>query len=560
MAILTGFLMPSLEGLDSGRLALGLAVLPVTVDVSATDPPALLFGSRVDTQPVTESPRTRVGFLMASFDQDFYNTIWIFPNPVDLGVVVDGQTVDVHVWNAYFTAQSLARIVAESDAGLSLFEPFPWPTDFLPLELRTYQIVVSVLGPATIDADYTFYFPSDVIDLHVFGYRAVLFAFRPNWQRNYLERLEWLTDVIEAYDGSEQRIGLRNTPRRFVEYELLAHGQSHQQLRALLWAWQSRVFTLPIWTDSTVLSAAVISTALTLYVDSFPDELVAGGAALVYSDDVNNEVVSIAALNIHNITLVNPLIGSFAKGSRIYPVRAGRLVDTIKVQRHTAAVESTVVRFIIDEISAVMPIDSTAVYRSLPVLEVRPNWDRDVTDEYQTKLSIIDFDVGQRIVDPESAVGMVFQQMSWLKTVKSQIRALRGWFYARKGRLMPIWVPSWSQDLTLALPVNAANTEIYINGVGYGKFYGQMGRKDIRIELKSGAVYYRRISSPIKQTDGTEKISIDGALGVDVSPNAIRMISFLTLSRLNADAVEIAYHTPEVAEATVTFKSLLEGD
>jgi hypothetical protein len=30
----------------------------------------------------------------------------------------------------------------------------------------------------------------------------------------------------------------------------------------------------------------------------------------------------------------------------------------------------------------------------------------------------------------------------------------------------------------------------------------------------------------------------------------------LTLCRLNSDAVEIAYHTPEIAESTVTLRSL----
>ena len=57
-----------------------------------------------------------------------------------------------------------------------------------------------------------------------------LFPLAPNWIRPVVERLEWLTDVIEGYDATEERTPLRTLPRRSLEYPP-ARGQSGRQSR-----------------------------------------------------------------------------------------------------------------------------------------------------------------------------------------------------------------------------------------------------------------------------------------------------------------------------------------
>lgn len=556
MANVPAFLNPSSFGSFDPYKNTDVEAIPAVNAANYDDPTLSVSATLVNTQPVSEIGRTVDVFVMDSFDTDYYNTIWIVPNPVDLGYVIDGQTVEVFVWNAYFIPQMLVDMAPSNAEGLSLTESHALPTEFMALEYRFYKLVASLDGPPTIDAAFVFYFPSDTPILRVIGFRTILFPFRPNWKRNLIERLEWLTDVITHYDGTEQRRSLRKFPRRVVEYELIAQGGKLQKLRSLLWSWQARSVALPIWYDSAALTQSVASGDKVLYVSRIAGEFEIGKQVVLLVDDNVNEIVTLAEINSDNIVTASPLLYGFAKGTRIYPVKGGRFVEQKKTVRHTPTVESVILQFLIEDAGNVEAIDSAAQYRGFSVLETDPNWGRDVTDEYQQKMQIIDVLTNAPVYDIESEVATVFQQMGWTLATSAQIQALKSWFFARRGQLVPTWVPTWSDDLTLALPFNAPDTELYIKDIGYRQFYGQIGRRDIRIKLKSGEIYYRRVSSPQKQAGGMEKISIDSEIGRHVDPKDVAMISFMALCRLNSDAVETAYHTPEVAETTVTMKSV----
>jgi hypothetical protein len=81
------------------------------------------------------------------------------------------------------------------------------------------------------------------------------------------------------------------------------------------------------------------------------------------------------------------------------------------------------------------------------------------------------------------------------------------------------------------------------------------GRRDLRIELNSGAVYYRRVTGSSTNDDGSERLSIFTALGVEVLPADIKQISFMSLMRLESDQVEFTYWTGESMESTNAMRS-----
>ncbi|EKF9276370.1 hypothetical protein O1B68_002111 [Vibrio cholerae] len=76
------------------------------------------------------------------------------------------------------------------------------------------------------------------------------------------------------------------------------------------------------------------------------------------------------------------------------------------------------------------------------------------------------------------------------------------------------------------------------------------------IATTNGQHYFRRVTGVTALTDTTESVAIDSVLGVAILPTQIRYIAFMKLVRLDTDAVEIAHHTDQLAEVSLTLRSL----
>lgn len=118
-------------------------------------------------------------------------------------------------------------------------------------------------------------------------------------------------------------------------------------------------------------------------------------------------------------------------------------------------------------------------------------------------------------------------------------------------------MPSHQADLKVLSPIGAFDSAITVENRGYAaNVPGAVGRRDILIVTTVGSRYYRRITGATALTDATESIALESALGVPLLPEEIRQVSFLRLVRLESDAVEIAHQTDDMAEVTLTLKSL----
>ncbi|PJF45334.1 MAG: hypothetical protein CUN48_19415, partial [Candidatus Thermofonsia Clade 3 bacterium] len=79
-------------------------------------------------------------------------------------------------------------------------------------------------------------------------------------------------------------------------------------------------------------------------------------------------------------------------------------------------------------------------------------------------------------------------------------------------------------------------------------------RAAVRVELANGQVFHRRVTGITELDDQSEAVDLDSALGVTVAPNDIRRIMWMSLARLEADALEIHYESDSMARLQVTFR------
>ena len=473
--------------------------------------------------------------------------------------MLSDQVRQIEVWNAHFSAKTLNAVNASGADGITITGPTPEPTTFQPLESRNYTLTVSNTGAPTIDATFSFAFTGETPKLLVTGDRVSVWKTRPNWSRGIRERWEWLTDVLIAHDNHEQRVRLRARPRRSVEFDILPHEQERQWLENALWKWQARTFAVPVWPDQKRLDVDAAAGSNALSLDTSEAEFEVGGLVILLGDGIA-EAGEITVVSATGLSLKTPLQMDWHAGASVFPARLGRIGDRQAVDRLTNAVSRAVVRFDFEDSGQVFTAqDSTASYRGWPVLEDGPNWVEDLKQEYHQKIVEFDWRTGGRFVEYQADVPNQLQSFRWTLSGRTAIDAFRRWLYARAGRLVPFWFPQPSNDLTATQIIGAGSTQLTVRHVNYTLFaQGQPGRRDIRVQLHDGTVLYRRVVAANELSVAEENLELDAPLSstATIAPEEIVRISYLQPCRLNQDAVEILWHTDQLAESSAIIRSV----
>lgn len=375
-----------------------------------------------------------------------------------------------------------------------------------------------------------------------------------NWQTPIIERLEFKTDVLLAYDGSEQRIALRQTPRRYFEFGFLVPTLlERQKLEAAIAANGSQAWDLPIWTDSTPCTSAVSNGDVVVYADTVGRDFVAGGKALLLATNGNTLIINISTLTATQLNLSSAVVGAWPIETLVIPLRTAYLEQNQQVSRFTGSAIYGVVRFLCDDIST----HSTATltqYRSYDVLEIASNWSQDLTLDYQRKMQVVDFGVGGIYRDDESSLPVFVQSHHFVLDSRQKITDFRKFLYSRRGRLNALWIPTFMPDLSF---VALSSTTLDITNIDYTTLYNQtINRRDIRIELTNGNVYYRRIVASTVISGTVERLTLDSALGVSVTAADVEKISFMMFGRLDTDAIELAWSYGDYVDVKLNFRSV----
>lgn len=375
-----------------------------------------------------------------------------------------------------------------------------------------------------------------------------------NWSSPIIERLEWRTDVLLAYDGSEQRIALRQTPRRYFEFGFLVSTLlERQKLEVTISANGSQAWDLPLWTDSTPCTSAVGNGDVIVYADTIGRDFVAGGKALLLAANGSSLIINISTLTTTQLNLSSAVVGSWPIETSVIPLRTAYLEPSQQISRFTGSVIYGVVRFLLDDISIYSAATLTQ-YRGYDVLEMPSNWMQDLTLDYQRKIQVIDFGVGGIYRDDESSLPVFVQSHAWTLDNRQKITDFRKFLYSRRGRFKALWIPTFMPDLTF---VALSSTALDITNIDYTPLYNQaINRRDIRIELTNGNVYYRRIVASAVISGTVERLTLDSVLGVSVTANDVEKISFMMFGRLDTDAVELAWSWGDYVDVKANFRSV----
>jgi hypothetical protein len=388
-----------------------------------------------------------------------------------------------------------------------------------------------------------------------------VWTFRPNWTDRVLERLEWLTDVLDSkLSGAEQRRSLRIAPRRSFEFStLLAAGdktffdQSIMRLGGGEWL-------LPVWHDGQPLTSPLTNGDVALICDTSTLDAQAGAFLLVLGQNgLDFEKVEVAAdIGGGAISFPSAYTGRTFPAAMVYPLKRAWLTEQPKVSRITSRVGTAAVRFMLSrgaDWAGTATLDS---YLGRGVLSTRPN-EKDTLDfAYDRTLAELDNATGRRLATDPFDRGFLSQQLQWQAKGREGHGALRDLLYTLNGRRNSLWVPSFNDDFILAEAALSGATSIKVlnGGMSFLGINPPDERSHLRIEMWDGRVFYRKVDTAVFGAFG-EFLTFTSALPYALDPATVRQISFMDVCRLDQDAVEISHVTDEsgVSEVSCVFRS-----
>lgn len=509
-------------------------------------------------QPVTTPSKNRAAGKATSFLTDYYFRVHVNPSTINVGNLLSTQLKSVEVWNARFEQNTLSSISEVATDGITLSGVALPPLTYQGLQSKVYTANIATDGPSVINAKFGFNFNLEpyVPSLLLTGVRILAWFPRPNWGTPLTERWEWLTNVITSRNRKEQRVKLREQPRRQLEYALLVKTNKERQLvENLLFAWQSRVFGLPIWTDQQGITSTLSVGDLIIPCTTFSRDYSVGGLVGLFNES-DFEIGTIQLVNATNVHVATPLTKPWGVGTKVVPLRTARMSDKQAFVRHTDTVLGMTVQFRLDEGDDRSPLVETLNYQSYSVLEVEPNWAEEISSEYERDLTMIDFMVGKVLGDDTSGVSSITHRYHWLAKSREEIHTLRAFLFARYGKLVPLWVPTFTKDLIVTDLIAGSSTVMFVENVSYTRNVAHgIQRRDIRIKLINGTIFYRRILSSTEVGD-LERLVFDSQLGVLVNVADIHSVSYMSLCRLEADSIEASWKTDSVMTVSASIRTL----
>lgn len=346
------------------------------------------------------------------------------------------------------------------------------------------------------------------------------------------ERLSWLTDIIPAEDGGEDRKQVRNLPRRRYDYNLPANHTEYQRAFNTLYGARAAQWAVPMWTEAQ--QVGTISGGLsnipcnTDYYDFRADSL-----ALLWASPRDYQVVEIQTVNAGSPGSID-LYGTTLAISNAWliPVRIGHLIGD--VSRSTNSFNGELrVAFDLEDLNE-LAVSAPTQYLSDDIYF--DEWlfsGSSFTDKLIQRVDYVDESLGVVAYRSPWTNGRVARPMRKILETPEEVYGFRQFLFRRAGRYRPFWQPSFDQDLRPTSTGTVTDT-LRINRDDWDSHASN--RTHIAIEDADGNWYARNIDSTAPAGATQLDLTLDSA--INVAAESIVRVSYLGLKRLEPDVVD----------------------
>jgi hypothetical protein len=517
----------------------------ITEEIEALSPGASTFNL-----PVTSPDRTSIGYIAGSYKEVFYDRILIEPVYIDFGSVLSVQQQDILVFNAYLSNRTESNITLNDFDNNTTFIGDTTPSVYLPLEERTHSIIIDPDGPPNIEAsiDYDWQGTSDDITVDFIGTRIVLL--RITYRAGVKENLLWLNNVMESRNGTEQRVRHRDAPRQQFAVQAYLNKDDRNLIENIMYGTRGTTFAIPVWTESRdgdpITSGDTVINVSTLYGDFRLD-----GLALIWESSRKFHAFQIDAITDTTITTDRGVPTDF-DNPVIMPIRTARFLNdpTRNTTGYdgvfTGAFEVTDNIKLATSASAVQ-YNGEDFYDDIPLMSNMNG----LPDKYNTRVDLLDYKTGViELVAPWN-YNRVNRQFELILDGLEEIWNFRLWLHRRAGRLVPFYMPTFENNLTiidrgiLTDALTCRNDE----------YSGQSSSRDnMAFRRSDDTWYFRNVLSSAVNSLNQDAIVLDSALGFDYTE--LEFSSYMGLKRLASDKIEITWLSNNVALVSLSITEI----
>jgi len=368
------------------------------------------------------------------------------------------------------------------------------------------------------------------------------------WNEKYIERRSYYTAIATTLAGVEHRARLRARSRVSLEYTVHLDGDDQfKRYHSFLYDYGNYGIALPLWTEYATLTSDAPANTTVLYTsDTSSRPFKVGSSVLVQASNSAHQII---ALSTNSLILDTPLPSACPQGSRVYPLALGYLRKELSGQD---IVRDYRVLSVACDIAPEYDWTSCCVYTG-PRFQGAPLWisdhdyssDREVTYIYPT-VQTVDYNVGRIVRRTFNVTKQRWRERAVLLT-RSEIETLRAFLEVCKGRASSCYFAPRREEYALARIIGANESTIDLIG------YAPPARVGAGLILfaPDGTQIIRAVTN-VASGPYITNVALSGSVGTTLYPETTR-VSSIYKARLDADEIEIAFETDDIAIVELPF-------
>jgi hypothetical protein len=514
---------------------------------------------KVDRQTVLEQiPSVKRGGLAVGLGAEWFEQIVVFPTSLALGNVLSTQVRTIEIYNSFRRPRQTVQwttFVNNVGVGVDVTNLPGLPFPLVATEGFIADVQISTAGPPSISGtlDFTFGPPqSETIPVPVTGNRITIFQYIP--QAPIGESLQFKTDILKNNDGSEQRVKVRNVPRQLMTFTVRTDaGLTRDQINAVLFDWQARVFGVPIWFEQRPLDSDILIAATDFDVDTSAADYRVDSLVMIWESNQHFEVLEIASLTATNIVTKTPFAKAFTAGiASVMPVRTAYTRPALSNTRFAIGPSDFKMEFEILDNVDLASLGAFNTYQGVGQTIPKPILDgfnfmggATIGEGNRRRVERLDVLTGPPIQYSPWTKGKPIYQFGFEAKSFDEVFEWRQLAHYLRGSQLSFYVPTGRTDLKPIGDVLDTATFIDVQNFGFTNFIQEVTpRSDLRFVPISGTPSVHQITASQEQSATVERISFSPAVSPGITLANLDRVEFVTLCRIDSDKVDLIHGRP----------------